>query len=613
MSRGIEYLASSYKIETGPTEYQLDTTAPGREISFYTNGTKRVRISDDDFETLSFNPGITRETIAGTTFIVDNTVKGTLYINQGSTAGEIQLPPTSSLRPGKKYFIINPPGGDTFPIKTAGGATITNLSGGASQIFTAIDTADPGVSGWGFELEIPSPGPNDDVLKSDGTIWRTSGKRTARVLLFDSSFTVFVSQFNEEYSTIDSASTFNNPIRLPNTNSLQLGRTYIFANKNAPVTSNIETENTSILGVLTEGFTVSCVCVSTSSNGIEAWDISYAKDEALPDPLTVGKGGTGLTTSGPFDNVLTSNGTTWISQEKRLGQGVTVDGTQINMDLNTPEIQYIASSSAPTTFQLPNDLNVTIGRSWTFINKFITDTITISNSGSGALTTVPIGSTVTVTVTEPIFVATSVGWKVSTSWDETPLPTEAGGTGLSISGNFGRVLVSDGTQWSRSSAITNRNRVLTSRPLPDEPVWQEPFMNIELDSTSPLVIVPTLGGTINLNSSESKMVYYVTYAHASPTINDDITKICTGNFQLRVATETGQTAGTDYNITMPFVATYLTGMTVSLVAKNGALDSSRAVWAARMEAGSNVLIMPWNNWFIQPNEYLSCSWNMVIN
>lgn len=146
-------LAGGYGVETDSSELQVSANGSGKEIAFRTDGVKRVRIDDEDFRTEAFNPGMTRVTIGGTTYQMDSSTKGSLFIASASTAGEVKLPALVGLNDGRTFKIINSSfGTDTFEVKSqVFSALVGKVRPGQSLLCTVNDSTNA-VSGWSAHI-----------------------------------------------------------------------------------------------------------------------------------------------------------------------------------------------------------------------------------------------------------------------------------------------------------------------------------------------------------------------------------------------------------------------------------------------------------------------------
>ena len=133
--------------------------------------------------------------------------------------------------------------------------------------------------------------------------------------------------------------------------------------------------------------------------------------------IAVGNGGTGLTSPGASGNVLTSNGTSWVSQPISTGT-TSVQTGNYTATLSDKYIFYSSSASGTATFTLPVVTSANAGKEIVIKNKSLY-TLTVA-AGSGAT----------------IFVENSTGNSSTTSVN----------LGISADNNWSK-FVYDGTQW----------------------------------------------------------------------------------------------------------------------------------------------------------------------
>ena len=180
----------------------------------------------------------------------------------------------------------------------------------------------------------------------------------------------------------------------------------------------------------------------TGTGASGTWNINVTGNAVnVTGTVAAANGGTGLTSPGTSGNVLTSNGTGWVSSPAAAAGVTSVTGTA-----------PIASSGGTTPA-------ISISQSNTTTDGYLssTDWNTFNSKGSGTVTSVAgtgtvNGITLTGTVTSSgslTLGGTLSGVDLTTQVTNT-LPAGNGGTGITSPGASGNVLTSNGTAWISS-------------------------------------------------------------------------------------------------------------------------------------------------------------------
>ena len=400
-----ENFAGGNRLDYSNTGISIDAQGVGKTVEFKTNSFARLTIDDDDVSASSFTTNVENITIAGT-YAMTKDSTASLRILPASTACVINLPDTSTIKLGREFEIINRNGTSVYEVRTFTNNTgLDRIPINTIAKFKCISTSINTGSGWSIRVV----------------------SEKARI------------QTNFGGTGLDDP---------------------------GPV-GNVLTSNGTIWESVTPGTggTVTSVDMSVPSHlAISGNPITTSGTLAIGysgTALPVANGGTGTTSAGAEDNVLTSISGTWTSTPKQLGVLRTLTGPLELITPTTPPVIIISNASSATTWlQLPDTSLLTVGRSWTFINKFSTGFVfTIETSTQAQLTTIPFESTVKVSVRTVGNNGATLGWDFCTISNNPTTPALLGGTGLSNPGTSGNVLTSNGTDWFSS---TPANGTVTS-------------------------------------------------------------------------------------------------------------------------------------------------------
>jgi hypothetical protein len=236
------------------------------------------------------------------------------------------------------------------------------------------------------------------------------------------------------------------------------------------------------------GLTASLPVKTDASKNLVSAAINLASATEVTGSLPVNRGGTGLATlttnnllvgagtsnvtfiaPSTSGNVLTSNGTTWISQAPAASGITSLNGSSLSSQTfatGTSGTDFaISTATGVHTFNLPLSSAANTGKlsstDWTTFNNkqasgnYIT-ALTGDVTASGPNSAVATIAANAITTSKILNGAVDLTSKVSGI-----LPRSNGGTGLAVAGTVGNVLTSDGTNWTSAapsvSGITSLN------------------------------------------------------------------------------------------------------------------------------------------------------------
>lgn len=232
-----------------------------------------------------------------------------------------------------------------------------------------------------------------------------------------------------------------------------------------------------------------------TSSGV--FDISLSGD-ALP----ISSGGTGLTTIGPKDQILSSDGEkyTWIEQSK---------GTVTSVSISTPSFLQTSTPTITSTGSFDISLSgiaLPISSGGTGLTTIGPKGQILCSNGENYTWTEQVKGTVTnVSLSVPTFLKCSTSSITSSgtfdiSLSDTPLPISSGGTGLTSIGSKDQILSSDGTNftWKDPSVASVYSVGLTTEQAPFLSVTNTPITTagtLSLSYTPNVALPISSGGT----------------------------------------------------------------------------------------------------------------------